>query len=99
MKAVGVFPESKDIALVDVATPKVGRGDEVMIKVLEVGICGTDKEICSFEYGSPPSHSDFLIIGHECLGEIIDVAREVRGLKVGDFAVITAGRKEEIKND
>jgi glucose 1-dehydrogenase len=32
--------------------------------MLDIGICGTDEEIGTFEYGTPPSGDDYLVIGH-----------------------------------
>jgi glucose 1-dehydrogenase len=60
--------------------------------MLEIGICGTDREICSFEYGSPPSGHDHLVIGHESLAEIVEVGPAVDRLKVGDLVVPTVRR-------
>ena len=60
--------------------------------MLEVGICGTDREICSFEYGVPPVGSDYLIIGHESLGEVIEVGPAADGLAVGDLVVTMVRR-------
>lgn len=60
--------------------------------MLDVGICGTDKEIVSFEYGTPPEGSPYLIIGHESLGEVIEVGSAVTRVKVGDLAVPTVRR-------
>src|SRR5262249_44981300 len=65
---------------------------EVKLRMLEVGICGTDKEICSFEYGTPPDGSEYLILGHESLGEVIEVGPEVRDIAAGDL-VVTMGRR------
>ena len=41
----------------------------------------------SFEYGDPPVGSPYLIIGHEALGEVVEVGRDVAGLALGDLAV------------
>jgi threonine dehydrogenase-like Zn-dependent dehydrogenase len=63
-----------------------------MLRMLEVGICGTDKEICSFEYGTPPPGADHLIIGHEGLAEIVEVGPAVERLQPGDLVVPTVRR-------
>jgi threonine dehydrogenase-like Zn-dependent dehydrogenase len=60
--------------------------------MLEAGICGTDKEICSFQYGTAPQGSDHLILGHESLGEVVEVGSEVSGFKVGDLVVPSVRR-------
>jgi glucose 1-dehydrogenase len=64
----------------------------VLLRVHEVGLCGTDREISSFEYGSPPQGSDHLILGHESLAEVVEVGRKVRRLKPGDLAVAMVRR-------
>jgi threonine dehydrogenase-like Zn-dependent dehydrogenase len=92
MQALAVFPSKKRLQLVDVPQPKLQRATEVLLKVHEVGLCGTDREISSFEYGSPPPGSDHLILGHESLAEVIDIGREVHTLKSGDLVVAMVRR-------
>ncbi len=87
MKAVAVFPEAKRIDIID-QTPKQQIGpSQVRLRMLEVGICGTDKEIASFQYGTPPQGSDHLVIGHESLAEVQDVGPAVRKVSKGDLVV------------
>jgi glucose 1-dehydrogenase len=92
MKAVAVFPATKAINVIDIAAPQISEPDQVKLRMLEVGVCGTDKEICSFQYGWPPAGSDYLVIGHESLGEVIEVGPAVSRLKVGDLVVTTVRR-------
>lgn len=87
MRAVAVFPYSHEVKLINVEEPQIVHPTEVKLRVLEVGICGTDKEICSFQYGTPPDGSDYLILGHEALGEVVEVGPEVRDIAVGDLVV------------
>jgi threonine dehydrogenase-like Zn-dependent dehydrogenase len=81
MKAIAVHPGTPDsIHLEDVREPSLndipaGRG--VLVKVLRVGVDGTDKEINAAEYGAAPPGDDFLIIGHESLGRVVDVGPSV----------------------
>lgn len=63
-----------------------------MVKVLEVGLCGTDMEINEGLYGEAPSGEDFLIIGHESFGQIEAVGDKVEGLQPGDMVVATVRR-------
>ncbi|MGE3109366.1 MAG: glucose 1-dehydrogenase [Phycisphaerales bacterium] len=92
MKAVAVFPREREVRLIDIEEPQVTSGDEVKLRMLEVGVCGTDREICGFHYGTPPAGSDHLVIGHEALGEVVQVGPEVKGFKPGDLAVLTVRR-------
>lgn len=87
MKAVGVFPGAREVRLVDHPEPAIAAPDEAIIRVLEVGACGTDREICAFEFGEPPAGADYLVLGHEGLGEIVEVGKDVRRLKPGDLVV------------
>jgi glucose 1-dehydrogenase len=92
MKAVAVFPHTHEVKFIEHEAPHITEPDHVKVRVLDVGICGTDKEICSFEYGTPPEGSDFLVIGHEALGEVIEVGPAVNKVKVGDLVVPTVRR-------
>jgi len=87
VKAIAVFPAKKEIKLIDHALPQIIKPTEIKIRILEVGICGTDKDICAFEYGTPPVGSDYLVIGHESLGEVVETGKEVRRFKKGDLVV------------
>jgi threonine dehydrogenase-like Zn-dependent dehydrogenase len=64
----------------------------VLLHVLEVGICGTDREIAAFEYGDPPIGSDHLILGHEAVAEVIQIGDDVSTVRVGDLVVPTVRR-------
>ena len=92
VKAIAVYPKSHRIAVAEVPEPRLQAPDEVMIRMLEVGICGTDQEIARFEYGSPPDGSDLLVLGHEGLGEVVETGKEVRNLRPGDLVVPTVRR-------
>jgi glucose 1-dehydrogenase len=92
MKAVAVFPEARDVTVIDKEPPRPGAPDDVLLHIIDVGICGTDKEICSFEYGSPPTGEDHLVIGHEALAEVVEVGSAVEGLRQGDLVIPTVRR-------
>src|SRR5690348_1406060 len=96
MKAVSVFPgKPNSVHLADLNRPSIedvpnGRG--VLVKVLRVGVDGTDKEINAAEYGAAPSGFDFLVIGHEGFGRVEAVGPNVTELKPGDYVVATVRR-------
>ena len=93
MKAIAVIPgKPNSIHLRDVpkpGLPEIPEGRGVLVKVLRVGVDGTDKEINAAEYGMPPPGFDYLIIGHESFGIVEDVGENVSELKKGDFVVAT----------
>lgn len=92
MRAVAVFPASQQVKLVDEPPPRLAEPDDVLLHIRDVGICGTDREICSFEYGTPPPGVDHLVIGHEALAEVVQVGPAVAGLQPGDLVVPTVRR-------
>jgi len=92
MKSIAMFPKTKEVKLIDHPEPTITKPNEVKLKIEQVGVCGTDREIWSFEYGQPPIGSDYLITGHESLGRIVEVGSDVKTLKVGDYVVPTVRR-------
>jgi threonine dehydrogenase-like Zn-dependent dehydrogenase len=96
MKAIAVIPgKPNSMHLREVPKPKVsdipnGRG--VLVKVLRVGVDGTDKEINAAEYGAAPEGYDYLITGHESFGIVEEVGPNVVELKPGDYVVATVRR-------
>jgi threonine dehydrogenase-like Zn-dependent dehydrogenase len=92
MKAVAVFPGTREVTIIEREAPRITQPDQVELRMLDIGICGTDKEICSFEYGTPPAGDDFLVIGHEALAEIVKVGSAVTRLRPGDLVVPSVRR-------
>ena len=87
MNAIAVNPSKKEVGLVDHPAPELVHEDDVKFRMLEVGICGTDREICRFDYGNPPAGFEHLVLGHEGLGEVVEVGSKVTTLKPGDLVV------------
>ena len=96
MRAIAVTPgKPGSVHLREVAKPRVdevpnGRG--VLVKILRVGVDGTDKEINNAEYGAPPPGDDYLILGHESFGRVEAVGPNVTELKSGDYVALTVRR-------
>jgi threonine dehydrogenase-like Zn-dependent dehydrogenase len=92
MRAIVVKPGLEDsIHMRDMPDP-VMKPDQVAVKMIRVGLCGTDAEINEGLYGEAPAGDEFLILGHENFGVVEDVGRKVRGFKPGDFVVATVRR-------
>ena len=53
MKAIAVIPGTRTVRLVDRSEPSIAEPDEIKLRVLRVGICGTDREeaAAAFEHG------------------------------------------------
>jgi len=97
MKAIAVRPgTANSMHLRDVPEPKVtdveGRRG-VLVKVLRVGVDGTDKEINAAEYGAAPPGDDYLITGHESFGQVVEVGPNVpTTIRPGAYVVASVRR-------
>jgi len=96
MKAVAVTPRTPNSAhLVEMDKPSmedIHGGSGVLVEVLRVGACGTDREINNGEYGIAPDGFDFLVLGHENFGKVSEVGENVKDLAAGDYVVATVRR-------
>lgn len=96
MKAIAVFPgQPNSVHLAELPKPSVDRildGRGVLVRVLRVGVDGTDKEINAAEYGTAPAGDDFLVLGHESFGQVEAVGPKVTEFRPGDYVVATVRR-------
>jgi glucose 1-dehydrogenase len=97
MKAIAVYPGKPDsMHLEDIPMPNVTDipgGNGVVVKVLHVGVDGTDKEINQAKYGRAPEGSNFLVTGHENFGRVVEVGPNVPDtIREGTYVVATVRR-------
>jgi glucose 1-dehydrogenase len=86
MKALMVEPrKASSLCIEDIAEPSPDQGG-VLVRAVALGICGTDRDIISGSYGSPPPRHQRLVLGHESLG-IVQEAPANTGVKAGDLVV------------
>lgn len=86
MEALTIVPGQPNSASVrDVPEPEANEGS-ILVRALELGICGTDFELISGEYGWAPPGDDHLVLGHESLGRV-EQAPANSGFKKGDLVV------------
>jgi len=93
MRALTVIPGQADsLSVRDVPDPAPGSG-ELLVEGLALGICGTDREIASAEYGWAPPGQEHLVLGHESLGRVRE-APEGSGFAEGDLVVAVVRRPD-----
>ncbi|HTI15392.1 MAG TPA: glucose 1-dehydrogenase [Dictyobacter sp.] len=97
MKAIAVYPgQPNSMHLEDIPRPQITdipgeRG--VLVKILRVGVDGTDKEINAALYGDAPEGDRFLVTGHENFGQVVEVSRNVPSVvKPGTYVVASVRR-------
>jgi glucose 1-dehydrogenase len=104
MKAVAVLPgKPSTVHLREIPAPKLAdqphphvcvipEGRAVLVKVLQIGVDATDREINEALYGNAPPGGEHLVIGHECFGEVLEVGARVTEVKTGDYVSCTVRR-------
>lgn len=90
MKALAMSGAGR-LFLVERPVPRV-RPDTVLVKTLIAGVCGTDREIVAQGNPQVPRSEDYLILGHEALGQVVKTGLGVAGLRAGDLVVPTVRR-------
>jgi threonine dehydrogenase-like Zn-dependent dehydrogenase len=87
MRAVTVNFETRAVELKEVPELERIQPGEVLFRVEQVGVCGTDREIAAVRLVLPPLGDSFLTIGHEALGQVVDTGEGVSGIQAGDWVV------------
>jgi threonine 3-dehydrogenase len=83
MKALAKLERGPGLALTRVKKPEVGHND-VMIRIRKTAICGTDVHIWKWDEWAQKTIPVPMHVGHEYVGEIVDMGQEVRGFAIGD---------------
>src|ERR1700712_4396633 len=84
MKAV-CWHGTHDVRVENVPEPKIINNRDALVKVTLTAICGSDLHLYD---GVIPTMMKGDILGHEFMGEIVDVGSEVKNLKVGDRVIV-----------
>lgn len=92
MKAVTLVPGTSHVRLSDVPEPRIFAKDSVKMRVLRVGVCGTDREEASGGRVKAPGNRREIVIGHEMLGVVVETGEAVTRVRPGDYAVFTVRR-------
>ncbi|MBK9467555.1 MAG: L-threonine 3-dehydrogenase [Gammaproteobacteria bacterium] len=83
MKALAKLKAEPGIWMTDVPEPAVGHND-VKIRIRKTAICGTDTHIFRWDKWSQDTIRVPMVIGHEYVGEIVEIGKEVSGFSIGD---------------
>lgn len=83
MKALSKLHPEKGIWMVDTEVPTFGHND-LLIKIRKSAICGTDMHIYQWDDWAQKTIPVPMVVGHEYVGEVVDMGSEVRGFDKGD---------------
>ncbi len=93
MKAIAIQPGTTNLQIVDRPEPAIQAPDEIKVRVLRVGICGTDREETSGGRSKAEPGKNDLVIGHEMLGQVVEAGSEaLKSTHPGDYVVFTVRR-------
>jgi threonine dehydrogenase-like Zn-dependent dehydrogenase len=84
MKALCWYGTS-DVRVENVPDPKILNGGDAIIKITSTAICGSDLHLFD---GYMPTMEKGDILGHEPMGEVVEIGKDVKNLKVGDRVVV-----------
>lgn len=83
MKALSKLKAETGIWMTDAEKPKMGHND-LLIKIRKTAICGTDMHIYNWDDWAQATIPVPMVVGHEYVGEVVDLGQEVRGFSIGD---------------
>jgi glucose 1-dehydrogenase len=77
VKAIAIVPGTAGSRLVERPEPSIAKQDEVKVRIIRVGICGTDREEVSGGRAQAPAGQTELVIGHEMFGQVVSIGSAV----------------------
>ena len=81
-----VFKGNGVIKIEEIPSPKIGKGDEMILEIEVCSICGTDVHVLEVPpgYDMVPEN----VLGHELVGKVVEVGDAVKNFKVSDRVVV-----------
>jgi threonine dehydrogenase-like Zn-dependent dehydrogenase len=95
MRAVVTRPGTTRAWVADIPEPTLENPDDIVVEMLRVGVCGTDRHVMARPIGDGrglPGGADYLVMGHEAVGRVVQLGSGVRSLRVDDVVVPTVRR-------
>ncbi len=92
MFAVGLIKDKTGVYDFEIPQPEIRRPDEVLIRIKEVGIDGTDINLVRYNLQDLPEGKDRIVMGHEGVGVIEEAGKDVKSVRPGDIVAITVRR-------
>jgi threonine dehydrogenase-like Zn-dependent dehydrogenase len=95
VRALTVLPGKRDSVRVDELPDPIPHQGELLVQGLTIGICGTDREISTGDFGQAPPGRQRLVLGHESLGRV-RTAPDGSGFAAGDLVVGVVRRPDPV---
>jgi len=92
MLAMGMLRGKAGVHAFEIKKPEIEQEDEVMVRVKEVGVDGTDFNMVRHQLQDIGEGSDRIVLGHEMVGIVQEVGSSVKSLSPGDIVAVTVRR-------
>lgn len=92
MRALAWKPADGAVEIIDIPRPRIEHDGQVLLRLLEGGLCGTDREIVRNRRGKLPEGAEYMIMGHETLAEVVEAGKDAVALHPGDRVAISPRR-------
>ena len=92
MKALAWKPADGAVEILDIPRPRIENEGQVLVRLIEGGLCGTDREIVRNRRGKLPEGAEYMIMGHETLAEVVEAGKDAVALRPGDRVAIAPRR-------
>lgn len=92
MLAIGMLRGKSGVHTFELAKPEIKQADEVLVRVKEAGVDGTDFNMVRHNLQDIAEGRNQIITGHEMVGVVEAVGSEVKSLALGDTVVMTVRR-------
>ncbi|HRZ87064.1 MAG TPA: glucose 1-dehydrogenase [bacterium] len=92
MYAIGMLKDKPGIHRFEIPTPQIQGSKDVLVRIVQAGICGTDRSMVRHDRKDIAPGADRIVLGHEAVGVVEDTGSAVGKLKRGDVVVPTVRR-------
>lgn len=97
MKALTITQDKK-LTVIDLPKPTYNK-NQALVKILSCGICGTDQSLIEQRFKGFEKHHYPLVLGHEGVGQVVEIGSEVQHLQVGDVVLLPFNDQSSISKD
>jgi threonine dehydrogenase-like Zn-dependent dehydrogenase len=92
VRALAWKPKVGAVEIIEIPQPRITHEGQVLVRLIEGGLCGTDREIVHARRGKLPKGSEYMILGHETLAEVVEAGKDATRLRPGDRVAIAPRR-------
>lgn len=82
-----VVREDSSLEIIEIPKPRINK-KQALVKMIACGMCGTDVKLIHKKFKGFPESVYPIMLGHEGVGEVVEIGADVKGLKLGDKVML-----------